>query len=284
MHPAVSAVRNVRNARPLGTPERPLSIVVLGNSMTFTQLPHRDPATGTYGEVLRDRLSDAGIAANLHLEGRWFEFIQAGLRRYEPSVRAHVPDVLVIQYGLNESQPYLVPIWLLRHFITDHKTASKAALWYRRHVSKRLWKKVRTARRAVSPAVGTRTWQVTPDRFTRKLVSIIKQARKEFRPLVLVLDVAPPGPLLTHYLPGQDERHRIYQDVIERAVTGFDDPEIRLVRTEPMVHRLGFPEALPDGMHFSPLGHQEVGDLLAGEVFGWLGARETPLQEVRHVG
>ena len=83
--------------------------------------------------------------------------------------------------------------------------------------------------------VGTRTWQVTPERFTRKLVSIIKQARKEFRPLVLVLDIAPPGPLLTHYLPGQDERHRIYQGVIERAVSGFDDPDIRMIRTEPMV-------------------------------------------------
>jgi lysophospholipase L1-like esterase len=173
---------------------------------------------------------------------------------------------------------------MLRHFITDHKTASKAALWYREHVSKRVWKQVRSARRAASPVVGTRTWQVTPERFTRKLVSIIKQARKEFRPLVLVLDIAPPGELLTHYLPGQDQRHRIYQGVIERAVAGFEDPEIRMIRTEPMVRRLGFRAALPDGMHFSPRGHQEVGDLLAREVFGWLGARETPLQEARNAG
>ena len=291
-------MRAVGGARALGSAERPLSIVVLGNSMTFTQLPHRDPDVGTFGEVLRDRLAGAGVASTLHLEGRWFEFIQAGLRRYEPSVRAHVPDVLIIQYGLNESQPWLVPIWTLRHFITDHKTASRSALWYREHVSKRVWKQIRSARRAASPRVGTRTWQVHPDRFTRKLVSIIKQARKEFLPLVLVLDIAPPGPLLTHYLPGQEERHRIYQDVIERAVAGFQDREIRLVRTEPMVRRLGFSTALPDGMHFSPRGHQEVGDLLASEVFGWLGARETagstesPVEEVlqevrqeaRHVG
>ena len=103
------AVGGDRSSKRLGSPERPLSIVVLGNSMTFTQLPHRDPGVGTYGEVLRDQLAAAGVAANLHLEGRWFEFVHAGLRRYEPSVRAHVPDVLIIQYGLNESQPYLVP-------------------------------------------------------------------------------------------------------------------------------------------------------------------------------
>ena len=128
----------------LGSRERPLSIVVLGNSMTFKQLPERqvsDPnASGSYGEVLRDRLADAGIAANLHLEGRWFEFVQAGLRRYEASVRAHVPDVLIIQYGLNESQPYLTPIWLLRHFITDHKTASRSSAWYRERVAKHVWR------------------------------------------------------------------------------------------------------------------------------------------------
>lgn len=275
----------MRAVKPLGTSQRPLSIVVLGNSMTFTQLPHRDPGIGTYGEVLRDRLAEAGVASTLHLEGRWFEFIQAGLRRYEPSVRAHVPDVLIIQYGLNESQPYLVPIWLLRHFITDHKTAARSALWYREHVSERIWKRLRSARRAASPVVGTRTWQVHPDRFTRKLVSIIKQARKEFRPLVLVMDIAPPGPLLTHYLPGQEERHRIYQDVIERAVAGFDDPEIRMVRTEPMVRRLGFPRTLPDGMHFSPEGHREVGELMAADVLGWLEAADpTPILEERHAG
>jgi lysophospholipase L1-like esterase len=256
---------------PLGSRERPLSIVVLGNSMTFKQIPDRVPgAEGSYGEVLRNRLADAGIAATLHLEGRWFEFINAGLERYEPSVRAHAPDVLIIQYGLNESQPYLTPIWLLRHFITDHKTASRTALWYREHLSPRVWRKVRAYRRHLAPRIGTRTWQMHPDRFTAKLTSIIRQARAEFAPLVLVMDIAPPGPLLTHYLPGQEQRHRIYQDAIQRTVAAFGSDDVRLLQTEPMVNRHGFPAALPDGMHFSALGHLEVGEACAAEVIGWL--------------
>ena len=32
--------------------------------------------------------------------------------------------------------------------------------------------------------------------------------------LVLVLDVAPPGPVLTHFLPGQEVRHRQYQELL----------------------------------------------------------------------
>lgn len=257
-----------------GGPTRPLSVVVIGNSLTFDQVPPRTShAEGTYGEVLRDELEAVGVPVTVHLEGRWFDFVSRALQRYESSVRAHVPDVLIVQYGLNESQPYLVPVAVLRHFITDHKSATRVSRRYRRHVVTPVWRRVRTMRRALSPVVGTRTWQMTPDRFRGKMSSLVGKAQREFRPLVLVMDVAPPGPLLTHFLPGQEERHRIYQQAIEGLVADFGDPDVRLVRTEPMVRALGFEAALPDGMHFSVLGHRRVGELLAAEVLDWLGRR-----------
>lgn len=255
--------------------QRPLSVVVIGNSLTFDQVPPRTThAEGTYGEVLRDELAAVGVPVTLHLEGRWFDFVSRGLRRYEPAVRAHVPDILIVHYGLNESQPYLVPVSALRHFITDHTSATRLSRRYRQHVVTPVWRKVRTMRRALSPVVGTRTWQMTPDRFRGKMSSLIGKARREFRPLVLVMDIAPPGPLLTHFLPGQEERHRIYQQVIEDLVADFGDPDVRLVRSEPIVRSLGFEAALPDGMHFSVLGHRRVGELLASEVLDWLSSRE----------
>ena len=53
---------------------RPLSVVVIGNSLTFDQVPPRSAhQEGSYGEVLRDVLTEAGIAVTLHLEGRWFD-------------------------------------------------------------------------------------------------------------------------------------------------------------------------------------------------------------------
>jgi lysophospholipase L1-like esterase len=242
--------------------------------LTFDQVPPRTThAEGTYGEVLRDELGAAGVPVTLHLEGRWFDFVSRALRRYEPSVRAHVPDVVIVQYGLNESQPYLVPVSALRHFITDHKSATRLSRRYRQHVVTPVWRRVRTFRRALSPVVGTRTWQMTPERFRGKMSSLIGKARREFRPLILVMDIAPPGPLLTHFLPGQEQRHRIYQRTIEELITGFADPDVRLVRTEPLVRALGFDAALPDGMHFSVLGHRRVGELLAAEVLDWLAQR-----------
>ena len=263
--------------RPLGT--RRAAAVDRGARQLDDLHPAPPPRPGDRHATARccgTGCADAGIAANLHLEGRWFEFVQAGCAatslRYAPTS----PTCSSSSTASTSRSP------------TSCRSGccATSSPTTRRRPGPRSGiagtSPSGSGRRSAAPAAPCRRrWvpgpgRCTPDRFTRKLVSIIKQARKEFRPLVLVLDVAPPGPLLTHYLPGQEERHRIYQDVIERAVTGFDDPEIRLVRTEPMVHRLGFPEALPDGMHFSPRGHQEVGDLLAGEVFGWLGARETP--------
>ena len=256
-------------------PKRPLSVVVIGNSLTFDQVPPRTShAEGTYGEVLRDELAAVGVPVTLHLEGRWFDFVSGGLRRYESSVRAHVPDVVIVHYGLNESQPYLVPVAALRHFITDHKSATQLSRRYRQRVVTPVWRRVRTMRRTMSPIVGTRTWQMTPERFRGKMSSLIGKARKEFRPLVLVMDVAPPGSLLTHFLPGQEERHRIYQGVIEELVAGFGDPDVRLVRTEPVVRALGFEAAMPDGMHFSVLGHRRIGELLVPEVLDWLAQRD----------
>ncbi len=76
---------------------RPLSVVVLGNSVAVLSLPPREGTEdGSYAEVLRDRLVAEGVPTRVHQEGRWFDFAVQGLRRYESSVRSHLPDVLVI--------------------------------------------------------------------------------------------------------------------------------------------------------------------------------------------
>ena len=252
---------------------RPLSVVAFGNSVTTLQLPLRqDRADGTYLEVLADQLTAAGVPTAPHLEGRWFDFIHRGMREYQQRVRNHLPDVVVIQYGLNESQPWLVPVWLIRHLLVQHQAVTRSAKGYRKYVAQPLWKQVRTFRRAASPVVGTKTWQMTPRRFGGQLRRCINNVRLEARPLVLVLDINEPGDLLEHFLPGMHERHRIYQETIRQAVASFDSPEVRLVEVSRICRELG-PGALPDGMHFSAAAHRAVGEALATEVLAYLRAR-----------
>lgn len=255
------------------SPERPLSVVVLGNSLTVLSIPQRTGADdGVWAEVVRDRLAASGVPVTVHLEGRWFDFAVKGFRRYQESVRAHLPDVVVLQYGLNESQPWLLPVPVVRHFVTDHQVATRSGAWYRRVVAPRLWRAVRAYRRALAPRVGLLTWQTTPHRFRETMRQLVRAIRYDSAPLVLVLDVNDPGQVLRHFLPGIERRHAVVQQVLRDVVAGADDPEVRLVESSRLVREAG-PEASYDGMHYSPLGHRLVGEAVAQEILRWLGRR-----------
>ncbi len=263
--------------------DRPLEVVILGNSIAHLVIPTAEqPGGRSYGAVLRDELTDAGIPARVHLESRWFDFAVDALDRYEDSVRPHLPDVVVLNYGLNESQPWLVPIPLLRHILTTHTVTTPARERYRERIVEPAWKRIRAYRQWASGRVGMRTWQTRPDRFAAAMRRLITLSRDELGALVLVLDVAPPGRVLTHFLPGQEERHRHFQGVLESVVSGYADPQVRLVRTADFVTRHGFPHALPDGMHYSPAGHEYVGKTLAAQILA--GAETDQLRELAVAG
>lgn len=252
---------------------RPLSVVAFGNSVATLQMPARkDRAQGTYVEVLADLLAAEGVPAVPHLESRWFEFLHRAMRDYEGRVRVHAPDVVVVQFGLNEYQPWLVPVWLVRHLLVQNQAATRTAKGYRAYVAPRLWTAVREYRRHAAPLVGTRTWQTTPRRFEWQLRRLVRNVRLESRPLVLVLDIDAPDDRLEHFLPGMRARHQVFQEVLAKVVRDAQDDEVRLVRVSEVTAALG-PAALLDGMHYSPDTHEAVGRLLLEEVLAWLRGR-----------
>jgi lysophospholipase L1-like esterase len=202
----------------------------------------------------------------LHLRARWFDFLTKALRRYETDVRPALPDVLVIHFGVNEAQPWLLPVWLVRHLLAHDQAVTRPARAWRRYVAGPLWVAVRGYRRRLSPLIGTWTWQTTPRRFEGTLRRAIRIARAEFQPLVLVVDLCAPGPLLERYLPGSAIRHDRIRCAIEQAVASCADPDVRLVRASGVVAALGVDDSVPDGMHFTAEAHRRLGKLLADEV------------------
>ena len=252
---------------------RPLSVVAFANSVATLQLPGRqDRSEGTYVEVLCDLLAGEGVPAVPHLESRWFDFLHRAMRDYESRVRSHNPDVLVVQFGLNEYQPWLAPVWLIRHLMVQNQAATRTAKAYRAKVSPRLWKALRGYRRRTAPLVGLRTWQTTPARFGGHLRRLLRQVHLEQRALILVLDIDAPAGVLEHFLPGLGARHAVYQQVIADVVQAADHPDIRLVKVSEITAALG-PTAMADAMHYTPATHRVVGEALAAEVLGWLTER-----------
>lgn len=260
----------------------PLNVVTLGNSVSFMILRAGGVAseTGNFSDVLADELSAAGIANDVALEGRWFDFAHKGLRAYETRVRPHRPHVLILNYGLNESQPWLAPIWLINHLLKRESATTKIGKWYRAKIAERMWKLVRKTRRKIAGRIGMWTWQTTPHRFQAAMKRLIFVGRAEQDCLVLVLDINPPGSLLLHFLPKQDARHSYYQTLIDEVVDSFDDPQVKLVRSSDLCVELGLESSLPDGMHLSPAGHEALGKRLAQEILTWHASRysTTPVK------
>ena len=255
---------------------RPLSVVAFGNSVGSLMLPPRDDRSeGTYVEVLADLLNGAGVPTLAHQECRWFDFLHRAMRQYVQRVRVHTPDVVLVQFGLNEYQPWLLPVWLVRHLLIRNEAVSRVARRYRRHVGEPLWKLVRGYRRRVAPLVGMRTWQTTPRRFEGQLQRLLRQLRVEGRPLVLVFDIDVPGPLLQRFLPGVEKRHAVFQALIAKVVGEADDPDVRLFRVSEITSGLG-PDATADSMHYTASTHRAIGEALAVEVTRWLEERGKP--------
>jgi lysophospholipase L1-like esterase len=252
---------------------RPLSVVTLGNSVPSLMLPpRRDRAAGTYSEVLADVLSGEGVPTVPVVHSEWFGFLTKAWKAYPEKVRVHSPDVLILHFGTNELQPWLVPVWMVRHFMTQGQATTRAARAYRKLVSPRLWRWLRNYRRWVAPLAGMRTWQTTPRRFRNTLDRLLWQSRADGRPLVLVLDIEAPGEILHHFLPGIDKRHALYQQLLEDVVTRVGDPEVRLIRISEVAAGVES-GAAPDGMHYTPAGHRAIGERLADEVLDWLRER-----------
>ncbi len=252
----------------------PVSVVVAGNSASlFVVPPRRRRDEGTYGELLPGRLAAAGVRATVTHTGKWFDMVHELRRRYETAVRNHFPDVLVLNYGMAECQPEVVPTWLVRHFTTWNRSSHPVALRYRDSLSPPVWRYVRRWQQVAAGRVGpSRTHRLAPQRFSTEMERVIRMAREDIGCLVLVLDLDPPGERVCHWMPGLRERWRAYQQILADLVADLADPEVRLVAASRTVADLGVDVALPDGLHRTSVGHSRTAALLGEEILRWLDA------------
>lgn len=246
---------------------RKLRVVVTGGSVSLFVVPREGRADGTYGELLPGLLAGDGLDVDVRHTGQWFDLVSDLRRRYESAVRNHFPDVLVLNYGMGEAQPNVVPTWAARHFQSWDQTSHPAGLGYRRHVSTRAWRGLRQVQRRTSHWPSHR---LAPTRYALELERVITMARAETGCLVLLLDLDPPGPRWEHWVPGMAARRDRFQQVQDDLVARLRDPDVRAVRVAQHVQEHGPDVLLPDAIHRSPLGHRLTADALAAEVRAWL--------------
>lgn len=248
-----------------------MKLVVAGTSQSLLVVPPRtDRSEGTYGELLPGLLPERDV--QVVNSSRWYDRIDQLRSRYEEAVRNHFPDVLVLHYGMGECQPGLVPWRLTRHALHWDRGQSVAALAYRRAVARPVWTALREGQRRAAPAFPGRPYKLAPERYVRELVKIVTMVRSEVRPLVLVVDVDPPGPKVEHWLPGTTDRARRWNELLDRTVADLrhvHGDEVRLVRASHDVDPHDVEALLPDGLHRNAAGHRLLAERIAVEVRAW---------------
>lgn len=247
---------------------RPLRVHVVGNSAAVMVEPEHGPRDGgVYGEQLAGILADRGTSCVVTTSATWMSRIDEHLPSYERDVRNRFPDVLVINFGILEAQPAVLPLRLARHLMTWQRSSRPTALRYRARVVPPVWRTLRRYQRWASAHDGGRTHRLGPGRFATDLRRLIDMVRKDCGSLVLVLDIDPVGDRVEHWLPTTRARVAAYNEVLATVTASYDDA-VRFVRagatvTDPATE-------LPDGLHRSAAAHAVTAGLLADEICRWL--------------
>lgn len=252
---------------------RPLRVVVTGNSIAFFLRPpraHRDE--GHYAEVLEDLLAEAGVPARVTSASRWFMLVTEAFRRFEDIVTPHHPDVVVMNFGLLECEPKIMPTRTLKWLYTWKPGGSRWARLVRSLVVRPLQKAYRLFAPTLIRLLPVPR-RVGPGRFRLEMARFVRVVRKERGALVLLCAVNPPGPALEATLPGTAEGARRYTAILEDVAAA--DDQVRVVRTDRLVESEGVDELLPDGIHYNARGHRLVAELLRDEILAWLGERRA---------
>jgi hypothetical protein len=251
------------------SPAAPLRITVVGSSAAMMVTPGpADRTEGTYGEVLGDVLTAAGVPTQVSFVTRWFGMIHE-LRHEHERVRDLRPHVVVVNVGLVECQPHVLPTGVVRHFTTWDPASTALARWYRRAAAPPLWRCLRAWQRFASSVDRHTTYRLRPARFRWEVDHLTGLLRNETGALVLLVDIDPPGQRVVHWLPGLAARVDHYNAILAAAVTERDDPLVRLVPASRTVTGREA-ELIPDGIHRMAAGHRLTANLLAEQVIGWL--------------
>lgn len=247
-------------------------VAVLGNSLPILMVPpRRDRVEGPYPELLERMLVARGHDAIVDCHARLYDLAHEGARRFLRDVTPTAPDVLVLNYGVLEAQPNVLPTALNRHLTrTDPGGPGLSGAWVR-HAVPRLWPPARTYQRWASSVAGERTWRLHPDRLHASLARTVSLAAAGGM-LVLVVDVLPPGDRLQHFFPGIDRRIDRVNGVLHDVVAGAASPDVRLVEASAIARALG-PAGVPDGLHLVAEGHRRLAATLTDEIGPWLDDR-----------
>jgi lysophospholipase L1-like esterase len=217
------------------------------------------PGAAPYAVHLEGLLEDSGRPALVWNGSTWLGMIDGAVRDWNESVLSKWPDLVVLQFGLNECRSILIPRRLHIQRWQFPRTATRRNRLWRRTLDA-TWDGLFAATRPFD-----REWvptHMSEARFRALTNYFVELTRNNTNAVVAIIEIHPTTRILETLTPNYDVVRRRMQSILDDAVARNNNAFS--VEITSLVERLGGPRsALPDGFHFSAQMHRLVAEQIA---------------------
>jgi hypothetical protein len=237
-----------------------------------------------YPRVCEAELLRAGQPAQVRVTAAVGAQARHARRSWEHEVITWSPDVVVLHYGQYEAVHLFIP-WLLERRSRNLSRPTGAVRdTVHRLVTRKAYMGLARVQQRVDGRVpaGAADWRFR--RMGADLEALIRRIRNIASPLVLVADQLHPGPNWARAFPGMARRVDRMNAMFAELVARVGEPDVRLFRISEIVGAMALDDPSPDGGHFSPEVHREVGRALASVILDWTAALSRSEMAIRHHG
>lgn len=253
-------------------PPLPIRVLVRGASEVVFIAEMGGPRSDfAFGRVIESELLRAGQPVEFQVNAVPSELAKFSLRTWERDVLGWSPDVVILHHGHYESIHLFLPRWLERHANSTRWRPGRFIALYRKLILRKVWVSLAKLQCRLDARFNSLLFARKLRRVAADVEKLITNVQSVGSPLVLVMEVVPPGRRWQSWFPGLTERTEYMNEQLEAAVRRIDLPNVRYVRTVPTLTARLDPneEPTPDGGHYSARAHRVLGVLLGREILEW---------------
>ena len=248
----------------------PIRVLVKGASQVVWTSWMGGPRTDfAYPRVIEAELYSAGRPAEVRCEAWPSARTSQALKTWEKEVVRWSPDVIILHFGQFEVVHLLLPWWMEIH-AHSLKTRPGPVRDKYRYALGRVWKAMARVQQFTDRRVNPTMFSNRPRRVAADLERLITRVRNIASPLVLVPDFIDPGTTYAKWFPGMHARTQVMNATIDELIARIDHPDVRRFELRKLVESMDLEgEPAPDGGHYTPEIHREVGRALAQVILEW---------------
>ena len=194
------------------------------------------------------------------------------VKDWETQVLQWSPDVIVIIAGHYETIHLFLPHWFERHANRADRLPGGLSKFYFRRIVRPLWKLLATVQSKVDGPLGARVLRRRLNGVATHLEAYFQLVQQVGSPMVYVLELLPPSGSKGRWFPGMTARIEYMNTRLRRLIDDYDHPNLRFVEVSQTASRLAgnrLEDVTPDGFHYSPALHRELGIELAKAIDVW---------------